>query len=115
MQLNRGVQLVPLATTAEAGPGELADLPSNDDDPEAALIKSRECRQARQLIAALPIELRETLVLRELEELSYKAIAEVTRTPIGTVMSRLWRGRGVLAPAPAAGGGGPPRAVVTAP
>jgi RNA polymerase sigma-70 factor (ECF subfamily) len=41
----------------------------------------------------LPIELRETLVLRELEELSYKEIAEVTRTPIGTVMSRLWRAR----------------------
>jgi RNA polymerase sigma-70 factor (ECF subfamily) len=105
MQLNRGVQLVPLATSAEPGPGEIADLPSNDDDPEAALIKSRECRQARQLIAALPVELRETLVLRELEELSYKEIAEVTRTPIGTVMSRLWRARRLLVQAAAGQGG----------
>jgi len=51
------------------------------------------------MIAALPIELRETLVLRELEELSYKEIAEVTRMPIGTVMSRLWRARRLLAQA----------------
>lgn len=41
----------------------------------------------------LPIPLRETLVLRELEELSYKEIAEVTKLPIGTVMSRLARAR----------------------
>ena len=47
----------------------------------------------QELIGGLPIELRETLVLRELEELSYKDIAEVTQTPIGTVMSRLWRAR----------------------
>jgi len=51
------------------------------------------------MIAALPIELRETLVLRELEELSYKEIADVTHTPIGTVMSRLWRARRLLAQA----------------
>jgi len=43
--------------------------------------------------------LRETLVLRELEELSYKEIADVTHTPIGTVMSRLWRARRLLAQA----------------
>jgi RNA polymerase sigma-70 factor (ECF subfamily) len=96
MHLNRGMQLVPIAISAEAGPGEIADLPSGGDDPEAALIKMRECRRARELIAALPVELRETLVLRELEELSYKEIAEVTKTPIGTVMSRLWRARRLL-------------------
>ena len=48
------------------------------------------------MVAALPVDLRETLVLRELEELSYKEIAEVTQTPIGTVMSRLWRARQML-------------------
>jgi RNA polymerase sigma-70 factor (ECF subfamily) len=89
--LDRGMQLVPLATSAEDGGG--IDLPSGDDDPEQSLIKSREQRQVRRLIAELPVDLRETLVLRELEELSYKEIAEVTRMPIGTVMSRLWRAR----------------------
>jgi RNA polymerase sigma-70 factor (ECF subfamily) len=67
------------------------------DDPETALITTRRDRQVRELIAALPPELREALVLRELEELSYKEIAEITRTPIGTVMSRLFRARRVLA------------------
>jgi RNA polymerase sigma-70 factor (ECF subfamily) len=72
------------------------ELPSGDDDPETSLIRSRDRGQVRTLIGALPVELRETLVLRELEELSYKEIAEVTRTPIGTVMSRLWRARRLL-------------------
>jgi sigma-70-like protein len=71
----------------------VADLPSADDDPESSLIKARDRLRVQQLIAALPVKLRETLVLRELEELSYKEIAEVTRAPIGTVMSRLWQAR----------------------
>ena len=54
------------------------DLVSEADDPETALINARRDRQVRELIAALPVELREPLVLRELEELSYKEIAEIT-------------------------------------
>ena len=72
-------------------------LVSEADDPETALINTRRDRQVQELIAALPAELREALVLRELEELSYKEIAEITQTPIGTVMSRLFRARRVLA------------------
>jgi RNA polymerase sigma factor (sigma-70 family) len=93
MKVNRGMQMVPIAMSEEDHSGAAVDIPSGDDDPEACLIKARDRCYVRQLIAALPIELRETLVLRELEELSYKEIAEVTRTPIGTVMSRLWRAR----------------------
>jgi RNA polymerase sigma-70 factor (ECF subfamily) len=96
LKISRGIQLVPIATSEEHGTHSIAELPSSDDDPEASLIKSRDQSHVRQLIAALPVELREALVLRELEELSYKEIAEVTRTPIGTVMSRLWRARQML-------------------
>ena len=79
-------------------------LVSEADDPETALIHTRRDRQVQELIAALPAELRETLVLRELEELSYKEIADITRTPIGTVMSRLFRARHFLARAVLEGG-----------
>ena len=99
MSLNRGVELVALSNSSDETEDVVARLPSSDDDPETSLIRSRERDRVRQMIAALPIELRETLVLRELEELSYKEIAEVTRMPIGTVMSRLWRARRLLAQA----------------
>ena len=97
--LNRGMESVPIDDNDSAA--ELADAA---DDPETALMRSRESRQVRALIADLPVELRETLVLREFEELSYKDIAEATQTPIGTVMSRLWRARQLLARAAAAEG-----------
>jgi RNA polymerase sigma-70 factor (ECF subfamily) len=96
MKLNRGIELIPIASNAEDGTDTITDLPSGDDDPETSLIKSRERSYIRRLVTALPVDLRETLVLRELEELSYKEIAEVTQTPIGTVMSRLWRARQML-------------------
>jgi RNA polymerase sigma-70 factor (ECF subfamily) len=50
----------------------------------------------RSALAELPPEFREAVVLRELEGLSYKEVAAVTGVPIGTVMSRLSRGRGLL-------------------
>jgi RNA polymerase sigma-70 factor, ECF subfamily len=65
-------------------------------DPEALLIEQRDKKKLHELIAALPAGYREVIVLRELEELSYRDIADVAGIPIGTVMSRLARARGML-------------------
>jgi len=64
--------------------------------PEAALIAKADAEYLRAAIAALPTPFRETLVLREIEGLDYREIAEATEVPIGTVMSRLARARGRL-------------------
>ena len=73
---------------------ELSD--PDQDDAETLLIKRTEADALHSFIAALPGAFRETLVLREMEELSYQEIAEITGAPIGTVMSRLARARGLL-------------------
>jgi RNA polymerase sigma-70 factor (ECF subfamily) len=61
--------------------------------PEAELIASADAQKLERLIAALPIEFREALVLRDIQGLNYREIAEITGTPLGTVMSRLARAR----------------------
>jgi RNA polymerase sigma-70 factor (ECF subfamily) len=86
-----GAALVPLAADDVPEPADPGD------DPELALVRARDRAELDRLLGALPVELRETLVLRELEEMSYRDIAQVTQTPIGTVMSRLWRARRLLA------------------
>ena len=69
-------------------------------DPEQALLRIAESKALADAIAALPLGYREVLVLRELEELSYKEIARVADIPMGTVMSRLARARGLLQRSP---------------
>jgi RNA polymerase sigma factor (sigma-70 family) len=72
---------------------EVADT----DNPETILAQRSEAAMLRNTIESLPEPFRETLVLRELEELSYKEIALLTNVPIGTVMSRIARAREMLA------------------
>src|SRR5262245_37702635 len=80
--------------TVSEDPDELAELPDDDAvDPETQLIRRADAERVRSSLDALPVELREAVVLRELEGLSYKEIAEVADIPIGTVMSRMSRGR----------------------
>jgi len=64
--------------------------------PPAILEKKGTVAAVREAIEVLPVEFREALVLRELEGLSYKEIAEVSGVPLGTVMSRLARARDQL-------------------
>src|SRR5262245_29006127 len=66
------------------------------EPPEAAVARASEARWLRACIATLPPDYREVLVLRELEELSYKEIGAVIGVPLGTVMSRLARARDLL-------------------
>jgi RNA polymerase sigma-70 factor (ECF subfamily) len=61
--------------------------------PEAALIANADAHRLEAAIAELPVPFRETLVLRDVQGLDYREIAEVTKVPIGTVMSRLARAR----------------------
>jgi len=71
-------------------------LPDTADNPEQALSRKTELRALAQAVAALPLSFREVIVLRELEDLSYKEIARIADVPIGTVMSRLSRARRLL-------------------
>ena len=73
-----------------------ADWDLGPASPEAALIEQADVARLEAAIAALPVEFRETLVLRDVEGLDYRTIAEVTGVPIGTVMSRLARARARL-------------------
>ena len=75
---------------------EVEARPDPSPDPEQALIDKQTGDEVRQLLNSLPEPFREALILREMEELSYKEIAEVTGVAIGTVMSRLARARAIL-------------------
>lgn len=65
----------------------------NPCTPESMLLQDSDNDSLKAAIGELPLEFREVLILRELEGLSYKEIAEIASLPIGTVMSRLARGR----------------------
>src|SRR5258705_2437645 len=69
-------------------------------DPERAALRSAESRSLADAMAELPLVFREVLILRELEDLSYKEIARIVDIPVGTVMSRLARARGLLQRSP---------------
>jgi RNA polymerase sigma-70 factor (ECF subfamily) len=88
-------------------PGEMSSLDEDDgavhevaapaaDDPSAVAQHGDERAQLNRALAALPFAFREVLVLRELEDRSYQEIARIADIPVGTVMSRLARARGLM-------------------
>jgi RNA polymerase sigma factor (sigma-70 family) len=64
--------------------------------PEKMIVRRQDTATIRRLVAELPEPFREAIVLREMNNLSYQEIAQVAGVPVGTVMSRLARGRAML-------------------
>jgi RNA polymerase sigma factor (sigma-70 family) len=83
-----------LGEEAAAQLGETADP---GPTPEEQLFHKTDVERVRSAVEAIPDPFRDAVVLRDLEDLTYAEIAEVTGVPIGTVMSRLSRGRALLA------------------
>jgi RNA polymerase sigma-70 factor, ECF subfamily len=95
LERNRPAEVIPLETAADLDEA-VAAAPEGAGDTEALVLSRSDLRRLDRLIELLPVPLREAIVLRELHELGYREIAEVTGVPIGTVMSRLHRARSAL-------------------
>jgi RNA polymerase sigma-70 factor, ECF subfamily len=93
-----GLQSIEADRSAEDsyGVAEEADEAQRDLDPQRILERTMKRDAVREMIEALPVQFREALVLREMNDLSYREIADLTGLPIGTVMSRLARARDML-------------------
>jgi len=80
------------------GSGEIAEssLYAIPLDPEAILAQRESTERLQDAIRLLPAEMREVVELRDIEGLSYREIALIVKRPVGTVMSRLYRGRNLL-------------------
>ncbi len=97
LRKNRRPELVAMDDDIELGDGEaLYDVESRRREPEARLLAAADAAMLNKAIEALPLAFREVIVMRELEDLSYKEIAAITGIAMGTVMSRLSRGRQLL-------------------
>lgn len=85
------------SSLSEDAAAQVAQQPDPGPSPEEEVFRKADVNRVRMAIEAIPEPFRETIVLRDLEDLSYAEIAEVTGVPVGTVMSRLSRARAMLA------------------
>ena len=92
---NRSSRLVFTSEESKEAHEETLWTPS-PSDPETLLMRNLDAATVTQMVETLPHDYREVLVLRELEDLSYRDIAGIIGAPIGTVMSRLARARALL-------------------
>ena len=79
--------------------GKIIDLPDPALGPDAVVEGRERARVVREALLALPVDFREAVVLRDVNQLSYEEISEALRVPLGTVKSRLSRARAMLAEA----------------
>jgi RNA polymerase sigma factor (sigma-70 family) len=96
LRKNRPAALVMVENTEAVEAAESAAWDAQVETPEAALIAKTDAARLEKAMAGLPLPFRETVLLREVHGLSYHEIAKMTEVPIGTVMSRLARGRNRL-------------------
>jgi RNA polymerase sigma-70 factor (ECF subfamily) len=93
----RGKQEIPVDDSGNEPASEVPPMWQEPQaSPEGALLRQQDGATIRRLVAALPPQFREAIVLREINDLSYHQIAEVAGVPVGTVMSRLARARSML-------------------
>jgi RNA polymerase sigma factor (sigma-70 family) len=93
LRKNRSHAVVLVDDLEDAACAQAAIADMGGKTPEAALIAKLDAARVEAAIAAIPAPFRETVVLREIDGLDYRAIAQRTDVPIGTVMSRLARAR----------------------
>ena len=77
----------------EDHPDRIEEIPAETEDPESGVLRGELQEVLARAVRALPDPFREVIVLREIQDLSYREISEVTGVPVGTVMSRLARAR----------------------
>lgn len=102
----RNVCHAEFARRAGSPTGTIEDVPDNagqtplwheaQETPEAQMVRGADATTIRRLVTALAEPFRETFVLREIHNLSYREIAGIAEVPVGTVMSRLARARAML-------------------
>jgi RNA polymerase sigma-70 factor (ECF subfamily) len=102
----RNVCRAEFARRAGSHTADLDDMPEDAEQtplwheppetPETQMLKERDASAIRQMVEALAEPFRETFILREMQNLSYREIADIVAAPVGTVMSRLARARAML-------------------
>ena len=98
LEKNRPAEIVPLddAGLVDSDAETAGHAAPSESNPEVIMLQSANRKLVNQALEEIPAGYREVVVLRELEDLSYKEIAAIAGIPIGTVMSRLARGRELL-------------------
>ena len=97
LEKNRPADVTPMEPGAlEAQLDIVSASTAAEANPEVILLQSANRKLVNQALEELPVAFREVIVMREIEDLSYKEIASIAAIPIGTVMSRLARGRDLL-------------------
>ena len=95
LRRERGREVIDVDDEAAWAPEDAVKL-RNEDTPEKTLIAAQTAQRLRAALLGLPPAFREVIMLKDIEDMPYKTIAAILDMPIGTVMSRLARGRDML-------------------